>query len=153
MTSGGLSGHPGRCRSCVAYGELYQNLGRSPRPSEIADHLGVELELVLETLAANGCFVPSSLDAPLPEDRDSSDRLGDLDGAFESAEARVALARILTGLTPRERRMLQLRFWGGCTQAEIGADVGISQIQVSRQLSRLFLKLRKRLEEEHVAAA
>ena len=53
----------------------------------------------------------------------------------------------MRGLTPRERRILEMRFFGGCTQAEIGAEVGVTQMQVSRLLSRLLTRMRKRLEE------
>ncbi|MFC4784163.1 SigB/SigF/SigG family RNA polymerase sigma factor [Nocardioides sp. MAHUQ-72] len=138
----------------AAEGELFQSLGRSPRPSEIAAHLGVDLEQVLDSLAANGCFAPVSLDTPLADGESGPvDRLGDLDPAFESAEARVALKKVLTGLTPRERRILEMRFFGGATQAEIGAEVGVTQMQVSRLLSRLLTRLRKRLDEETAPAA
>ncbi|GAA2135269.1 SigB/SigF/SigG family RNA polymerase sigma factor [Nocardioides koreensis] len=138
----------------AAEGELYQSLGRSPRPSEVAAHLGVDLELVLDSLAANGCFAPVSLDTPLAEGESGpGDRLGGVDPGFASAEARVALKSVMSGLTPRERRILEMRFFGGCTQAEIGAEVGVTQMQVSRLLSRLLTRLRKRMEEEHVGAA
>ena len=133
----------------VAEGELFQSLGRSPRPSEIAAHLGVELDLVVDSLAANGCFSPMSLDAPVAEGESAAtDRLGDLDPSYASAEARVVLARILCDLSPRDRRILELRFFGGATQAEIGAEIGVTQMQVSRLLTRLLDRLRRRLESE-----
>jgi len=141
-------------RITTAEGELFQTLGRSPRPSEIADHLGVELERVLDSLTANGCFTPTSLDAPLSEgDPGHTERLGDLDPGFASAEARVALKNVLTGITPRERRILEMRFFSDCTQAEIGAEVGVTQMQVSRLLSRLLARLRERLEDEQAVGA
>jgi RNA polymerase sigma-B factor len=137
----------------AAEGELFQSLGRSPRPSEIARHLDVDLELVLDSLSANGCFAPVSLDTPVADGESGPvDRLGGLDPAFDSAEARVALKSALSGLTPRERRILEMRFFGGCTQAEIGAEVGVTQMQVSRLLSRLLERLRKRMEETASAA-
>ena len=137
----------------AAEGQLFQSLGRSPRPSEIAEHLGVPLEQVLDSLAANGCFTPVSLDTPVAEGESGPvDRLGGLDPAFASAEARVALRAVMRGLTPRERRILEMRFFGGCTQAEIGAEVGVTQMQVSRLLSRLLTRLRRRLEEQAPAA-
>ncbi len=141
-------------RITAAEGELFQSLGRSPRPSEVAAHLGVDLELVLDSLAANGCFAPVSLDTPLAEGESGpGDRLGGPDPGFASAEARVALKSVMRGLTPRERRILEMRFFGGCTQAEIGAEVGVTQMQVSRLLSRLLDRLRKRLEEDQAGAA
>jgi RNA polymerase sigma-B factor len=136
-------------RISTAEGELFQALGRSPRPSEIAEHLGVELELVVDSLSANGCFTPMSLDAPVAEgDTAPSDRLGDLDPSFATAEARIVLARILGDLAPRDRQILEMRFFGGCTQAEIGAEIGVTQMQVSRLLSRLLERLRQRLQSE-----
>src|SRR6476469_7921041 len=117
----------------AAEGELFQSLGRSPRPSEIARHLDVDLELVLDSLAANGCFAPVSLDTPVADGESGpGDRLGGVDPAFASAEARVALKSVMRGLTRRERRILQMRF--------------------SRLLTRLLDRLRKRLEEQVPAA-
>ena len=136
----------------AAEGELYQQLGHSPRPSEIAKHLGVELDAVRDSLAANGCFTPTSLDTS-PEETDGgpADHLGELDPAFTSAEARVAIKSLLTDLSPRELRILEMRFFRDCTQAEIGREIGVTQMQVSRLLSRLLARLRKRLEDESVA--
>ena len=57
----------------------------------------------------------------------------------------MTLAAVLRGLTARERRILELRFFGGCTQAEIGADIGVTQMQVSRLLNRILARLRERL--------
>jgi RNA polymerase sigma-B factor len=133
-------------RILAAEGELTQQLGRSPRPTDLARHLDVDLEHVLDALAANGCFSPASLDAPVPDGEAAlGDRLGGLDPAFDTAEARVTLLAVLRGLTPRERRILELRFFGGCTQAEIGADIGVTQMQVSRLLDRILARLRERL--------
>ncbi|MCB0896136.1 MAG: SigB/SigF/SigG family RNA polymerase sigma factor [Nocardioides sp.] len=129
-------------------GELSQELGRSPRPTDLARHLGVDLEQVLDALAASGCFSPASLDAPTPEGEEAiGDRLGAIDGAFEDADARVTLAAVMRGLTPRERRILELRFFGGYTQAEIGADIGVTQMQVSRLLNRILARLRSRMSD------
>jgi RNA polymerase sigma-B factor len=136
-------------RIATAEGELFQALGRSPRPSEIAEHLGVDLELVVDSLSANGCFAPMSLDAPVADgDASPTDRLGDFDPSFATAEARIVLGRILSDLNSRDRQILEMRFFGGCTQAEIGAEIGVTQMQVSRLLSRLLDRLRRRLESE-----
>lgn len=123
---------------------LVQELGRSPRPREIAAHLGVELDLVLEALGASGCFVPSSLDAPLTpgEANELGNSLGEDEFGFDAAEARAALEPVLAMLTDRERLILELRFAGGKTQAEIGAEIGVTQMQVSRLLSATLAKLR-----------
>jgi RNA polymerase sigma-B factor len=130
----------------AAESDLAQVLGRSPRPSDLAQFLDVELDQVLDALAATGCFAPTSLDVPALEGEDAlGERLGDLDPAFDSAEARVTLAAVLRGLTPRERRILELRFFGNRTQAEIGADIGVTQMQVSRLLDRILSRLRDRM--------
>jgi len=127
--------------------DLCQELGRAPRPSEIAARLDLDLGLVVEALAANGCFAPTSLDSsPLDEDGAGiGDRLGSDDGGFDSAEARVALKPLLAHLDRRERIMLEMRFFQGCTQSEIGAVLGITQMQVSRLLSALLARLRDEL--------
>jgi RNA polymerase sigma-B factor len=123
--------------------DLCQELGRSPRPSEIADRLDLDLGLVVEALGANGCFSPTSLDATAVEgDTGIGDRLGDDDMSFEGAEARVALKPLLAHLDRRERIMLEMRFFKGATQSEIGEVLGITQMQVSRLLSALLARLR-----------
>lgn len=129
-----------------AQGELWQELGREPKAQEIADHLEVELDPVLNAMKANGCFMPSSLDATQDDDdTPTMDRLGETDLGFSRAEARVMLRPLLESLTERERRILELRFFHGKTQAEIGAEIGVTQMQVSRLLTGLFDKLRKQL--------
>lgn len=126
---------------------LAQRLGRAPRPSEIAVHLEVPLVLVLDSLTATGCFAPMSLDAPHPHEGqdDVTDLLGDLDPAFATAEARIALQPLMRDLTDRERTIIEMRYFDNRTQAEIGAEVGISQEQVSRLISGILLRLRERL--------
>ena len=127
-------------------GDLAQELGRSPRPSDFARHLGEDLEHVLDALGASGCFTPASLDAPAPEGADDlGERLGDVDTGFAAAEARLTLRALMRGLAPRERRILELRFFGGWTQAEIGAEIGVTQMQVSRLLNRTLARLRERM--------
>jgi RNA polymerase sigma-B factor len=129
-----------------AEGELFHRLGRSPRPSDLAHHLDVELDQVLDALSATGCYAPTSLDLPALEHGEAlADRIGALDPSFSAAEARATLSALLRSLTPRERRILELRFFGDRTQAEIGADIGVTQMQVSRLLNRILARLRERL--------
>lgn len=138
-------------RIVTAEGELAQQLGRAPRPSDLARHLDVDLDQVLDALAANGCFIPVSLDAPVPEGVDAlGDRLGEVDPELELVEVRVTLASVIRGLSPRERRILELRFFGDHSQAEIGADIGVTQMQVSRLLNRILQRLHDRLLADHV---
>jgi len=139
-------------RISAAQGELYHELGRSPRPSEITERTGIEVETVHEALAANGCFTPTSLDPVGSDEADPAARLGQDDAGYAQAEARMMLKAVTGDLTPRERRMLEMRFFGGCTQAEIGKEIGVTQMQVSRLLNRLLERLRARLESETTAA-
>ncbi len=127
--------------------ELYQQLGRAPRPSEIAQHLGMALEQVVDALGANGCFAPASLDAPSTVDAEETVgmRLGELDPGFDLAEARATLAPLLSKLSRREQLIVEMRFFRGCTQAEIGERIGVSQMHVSRLLARLVARLRDEL--------
>jgi RNA polymerase sigma-B factor len=73
------------------------------------------------------------------------DRLGDDDPGFDTAEARIALKPLLRHLDRRERIMLEMRFFKGSTQSEIGEVLGITQMQVSRLLSALLARLRDEL--------
>ncbi len=135
-----------QARVTQADAELTQRLGRGPRPAEIAVHLDVPLTLVVDALSATGCFSPVSLDAPRPDGEfvDSPlDRMGDLDPAFASAEARVALRPLMESLCERDRRIIELRYFDNRTQAQIGVEVGVSQEQVSRLLTNILQKLRR----------
>ena len=132
-----------------AANELGQRLGRAPRPSEIAALLGVEVEVVLEGLQSVGAGHTVSLDAPARGDDDGSgDRpqfasaLAEVEPEFDLVEQRESLAPLLAALPERERQILVLRFFGGLTQTEIGARIGVSQMHVSRLLSRTLERLR-----------
>lgn len=132
-----------------ARASLTQDLGRSPRLDEIAELLGVDVERVIEAVGAAGCFTPASLDAPLGEDGPESlgERLPEVDGDFSRTEARIVLAPVVRALPERDRRILELRFFHGLTQQEIGEHIGVSQMQVSRLLSRILRQLRGSLED------
>jgi RNA polymerase sigma-B factor len=136
--------------------ELTQLLGRSPKPSEVAAHLGADVEGVVEALAADGAFTPASLDVPVGED--GSATLGDLvpaedTGDFGSAEARAVLGPAVRRLGARDRRILELRFFAGWTQDQIARDIGVTQMQVSRLLSRILEQLRDELSADPRDAA
>lgn len=133
--------------------ELEARLGRSPRPSELAAHLEEELADVVEALSADGCFTPTSLDGTVG---DGTSTLGDLIGSddrdIESAEARVVLSPVVGLLSDRDRRIVRLRFVDECTQQEIAEDIGLTQAQVSRVLTRILAELRDKLVEPTTAA-
>jgi len=131
-------------RIATADTDLSFTLGRSPRPSEIAAYLDESLEDVTEALASDGCFSPTSLDRPVNEEAGTSigELMGYDDSGQSAAEARVVLAPVVRRLKERDRRILLLRFFHGWTQAEIAADIGVTQMQVSRLLSRILSDLR-----------
>ncbi|GAA0612939.1 SigB/SigF/SigG family RNA polymerase sigma factor [Kribbella sandramycini] len=136
--------------------QLVQDLHREPTQQEIADEIGAEVNEVEDAVAADGCFTVLSLDRPL--DGDAATRLGDTiaddeDSPFERTEAVAVLEPVLTQLKPRERRILELRFVEGQTQADIGAEIGVSQMQVSRLLRGILDRLRDQLEPPAAAAA
>jgi RNA polymerase sigma-B factor len=137
-----------------AAADLAQRLGRAARPSEIARHLNVDVETVLEALAAQGAGHTASLDEPGWDGaggNGSAHRtrfataLGQTEPEFDLVENREGLARLLAELPERERRILLLRFFGEQTQTEIAAQVGLSQMHVSRLLSRTLTRLRRQL--------
>lgn len=132
-----------------AQGDLIQSLGRSPRVPEVAAHLGVTEDEVLEALSADGCFTPTSLDLPLGDAGSTSlgDTLCHEDGALDEAEARVMLMPAVKALPERERQVLYLRFFKQMSQSQIAAEVGVTQMQVSRILSRVLAQLRGQLEQ------
>ncbi|WP_210649905.1 sigma-70 family RNA polymerase sigma factor [Nocardioides sp. SYSU D00065] len=142
-----------QARIANAQEELESQLGRSPRPTEVAAHLGEELDDVVEALAADGCFTPTSLDANIG---DGTSSLGDLigydDRSMRAAEARIVLEPVIRMLSERDRRIVQLRFYEERTQQEIAEDVGLTQAQVSRVLSRILDELRTLLAGAVTAA-
>ena len=128
--------------------ELTHKLGRVPGDDELAERLGVSRDALLEARQADMVFSTYSLDAPL-SDRDDpaqlGDVLGDEDAEMELAIDMEAVATHWDELPEREQRILVMRFYGNLTQAEIGARLGISQMHVSRLLSRALGHLRNRL--------
>jgi RNA polymerase sigma-B factor len=128
--------------------ELTQTLGRSPTATELADELGVDVDHVTEALASDGYFNLVSLDMPTgweEASRSLSDEVGEDDWHLEWVENHELLAPVLASLTEREKRLLFLRFEKGWKQTQIAADLGISQMQVSRLLSALLQRLRDEL--------
>ena len=123
--------------------------GRAPTPEAIAEELGVEAKEVHEALAADGCYSPSSLDRTMTTGDDDGTQLGDLIGVddlgFDRAEALVALRPLCRRLTERDRRIVYLRFFCEWTQARIAEEFGVTQMQISRLLSRILTRLREEL--------
>ena len=135
--------------------QLSQLLGEAPRAADIAGHLGRTEDEIVEALACGGCFTPSSLDdrGPGGDGYQVSDRLGEDDRGFARAEAVATLSEACKGLKPRDRRILYLRFFKDWTQEQIAADLGVTQMQVSRLLARILRDLREAVQGEKTRPA
>ncbi len=128
--------------------ELAQRLSRMPTQAELADHLGVTAADMLDAQRAELAFQASSLDAPLTEGTDAgtlADVLGCEDPRLERTLEIAAVWWHLGELPDREQRMLMMRFYGNMTQSEIGDQLGISQMHVSRLLAHALGYLRDRI--------
>jgi RNA polymerase sigma-B factor len=134
----------------AANSSLTHTLGRSPMVSDIAEHLELTEEEVLEGLEGARAYNATSLSTPVGADgtTELGETLGGEDHEYALTEARLALGPALASLDERERRILTLRFYGNLTQTEIAEQVGISQMHVSRLISRSLLKLRGQLGDD-----
>jgi RNA polymerase sigma-B factor len=126
---------------------LTTKTGRPPTVSELAEYLELEVEDVLDALETAAAHHSASLDAPR-EDRDDEsgslvDVFGQEDRRYELVEETTTISAAARELTPRERRVLALRFAGDMTQTQIAQEIGVSQMQVSRILRRALTQLRE----------
>ena len=135
-----------------ATAELSQRNGRSPTVSELATHLGISDEEILEGLESANAYSTLSLDAGGEGGDDEGvavvDTLGVEDEGLEGVEYRESLKPLLDTLPAREKKILMLRFFRNMTQSEIAREVGISQMHVSRLLARTLAQLREGLMQE-----
>ena len=140
-----------------AVARLAEERHRQPSVREIAVALGETEEAVLDALQAGDAYRAVSLDAPRAHGDDGVATLGECIGAgedgFACAEDRATIERLLRILTDREREILHMRFSLDMTQAEIGAVVGVSQMQVSRVIRRALERLRTLAEGPTAVAA
>ena len=114
--------------------------------TELAERAGVDEDAVLEGMESAGAYTtvplePAETDSPGPW-------LSSDDEALRGVEDRAALRPLLARLPPRERRIIALRFVRGMSQSQIAEEVGISQMHVSRLLSRTLAALRAELGED-----
>ncbi|MDC2957734.1 MULTISPECIES: RNA polymerase sigma factor SigF [Streptomyces] len=124
--------------------------GRRPTVAEIAEHANMSEEDVLAGLEALESFTALSLDAELPGSEDGyslSDSLGSSDPALDTVVDREAVAPRLAALPERERAILYMRFFGDMTQSRIAEHLGISQMHVSRLISRCCSRVREQVLE------
>jgi RNA polymerase sigma-B factor len=129
---------------------LTQSLGRAPTITEISAHLEVPAEDILEALDAGSAFNAGSLDQPVGDDGGAvvSDLIGAFDASLDMAVERSSIAEHLAALPDRERTILYLRFYEGRSQSEIADEIGISQVHVSRLLSKVIEHLRGAVRNE-----
>ena len=126
---------------------LEARLGRVPSVTELAGEMDVPEEEVLEALEASSAYQSASLDEHLYEEDGSGstlmDVLGTEEGGFELVEDRSAAVSAMRALDDRARRIVEMRFIAEMTQSQIGAELGVSQMHVSRLLRRAIAKLRE----------
>jgi RNA polymerase sigma-B factor len=131
--------------------ELTQELGRSPTPRELAVVIGCSVEEIIEGIESSNAYSTLSLDAA----EDAGDEggvsmlemMGLDDVELEHIEIRESIKPLLEALPAREKRILLLRFFRNKTQSEIAEEIGVSQMHVSRLLSRTLDQLRASLQE------
>jgi RNA polymerase sigma-B factor len=132
---------------------LAQELGRGPTVGELGRRLGVGTEEIVDAVEASSAYTAASLDVPVgpgdggdPAAGTNGTTLGDLLGADDPAYGlvldREALRPLLAELPERDKRILLMRYFRNMSQTEIGTEIGVSQMQVSRLLARILARLR-----------
>jgi RNA polymerase sigma-B factor len=133
-----------------ATAELTQSLGRSPTARELAERIECSVEEIVEGLESNNAYATLSLDAGDDHDDHATrllDALGSEDSGLEHVEIRESIKPLLDALEPREKKILLLRFFKNMTQTQIAEEIGVSQMHVSRLLTRTLAQLRVSLED------
>jgi len=131
--------------------QLRSTQRHAPTVDQVAEYLGVSSEEVLDGLLAVRAYETESLDAPKSSGEDGEGRtgfeqIGEEDGSYELIEADASVVPAIRELGERDRRVLHLRFVGEMSQSEIASRIGVSQMQVSRILSRALSQLRERAD-------
>ncbi|GIG69987.1 SigB/SigF/SigG family RNA polymerase sigma factor [Phytomonospora endophytica] len=141
----------------AAIDPLSQQLGRTPSVDDLADHLGMEAELVRAGMECAHAYAAMSLHTPTEHEggRELLDLIGHEDPALDAAEARLAVQPLLEKLPARERSIMVMRFFNGMTQAQIATRVHLSQMHVSRLITRNLGRMREWLSGggKHASAA
>jgi RNA polymerase sigma-B factor len=131
--------------------ELTQTLGRSPTPRELSDALGCSVEDIIEGIESSNAYATLSLDATDDSSEDGGvsmlEVIGLDDEELEQIEIRESIKPLLEALPSREKRILLLRFFKNKTQSEIATEIGVSQMHISRLLTRTLDQLRASLRE------
>ena len=137
-----------------ARGELSQRHGRAPTASEIADHLGIDRELVAEGVIAGSSYSTRSTDVqagPDDEYRPLGETLGDVDHNLDTVIDVETVRPHIAALPDRQRTVLMLRFFENLTQSQIAERIGCSQMHVSRLLAQALCTLRSQVREPDLA--
>jgi RNA polymerase sigma-B factor len=133
----------------AAQEELTQRLGTAPSAEDVAFFLDLPMDEVVDAYEAVAAYHTASLDVPvaLPDGDGATlgDLLGDEDPGIDLVVDREALKPLLERLSGREKRILLMRFFRNMSQAEIGSELGVSQMQVSRLLSQILGRLQEQL--------
>ncbi|PUA80281.1 RNA polymerase sigma factor SigF [Nocardioides currus] len=140
-----------RMQITSATAELTQKLGRSPTPRELAEAIGCSVEEIIEGMESSNAYSTLSLDTSDSSDDGPPsllDSLGVDDHNLEHVEIRESIKPLLEGLGPREKRILLLRFFKNMTQSQIAEEIGVSQMHVSRLLTKTLAQLRASLEQD-----
>jgi RNA polymerase sigma-B factor len=131
--------------------ELTQVLGRSPTPRELAEGIGCSVEEIVEGIESSNAYSTLSLDATDDSGEDGGvsmlEVIGLDDDELEQIEIRESIKPLIEALPSREKQILLLRFFKNKTQSEIASEIGVSQMHVSRLLSRTLAQLRRSLHE------
>jgi RNA polymerase sigma-B factor len=134
-----------------ATAELSQSTGRSPTVAELAAHLQVTEEDILEGMESAQAYATLSLDASSSDSMEDgaslAETLGAEDPGLGEVEARETLHPLLARLAPRERRIIHMRFYENMTQAQIAEQIGVSQMHVSRLLTKSLAQMRTGMVE------
>ena len=136
-----------RAQLAHATEELSSRLGRTPTVAELSQLMSLSEEEVIEARVASNGYTSASLDAAISTGEEGegvlADFIGREDATLELVEDFHALAPLVAQLDERDRLILHMRFVEERTQAEIGERLGVSQMHVSRLLSRLLARLRE----------
>ncbi len=139
----------------VATQELARQLHRSPNATEIAEHLGVDRELVVDAMIAGSNYSVLSMDVPR-EERDEHrsilDTMGATDARLDKVLSVQTVRPLIAALPERERTVIKMRFFDEMTQTDIAEHLGCSQMQVSRLLARALQKLRSEAHQPDLSA-
>ena len=135
----------------AAVAERSQELGRSPTAAELAETIGCSVEEIVEGLESSNAYSTLSLDSGTDSDDGPPpmlDLLGSEDAGLEHVELRESIKPLLERLPAREKHILMLRFFRNMTQSQIAAEVGVSQMHVSRLLTKTLDHLREALQDQ-----